>query len=126
MINSVYLIGRVTRDPAMRQTSSGTLVASYSIANNGKKRSDGTQDVVYMDLLSTGKQSEIVRDYVRKGHLIAVRGRICQNRYTDNAGKQRSSYFVMVEELDMLTPKDDKQPEQPKPEPNPTDDELPF
>jgi len=91
MMNQVNLIGRLTRDPELRQTASGDPVANVRLAVDG--RSDN--DTLYVDVASFGKGAEAIAQYLGKGRLVAVSGRLVQNEWTDRHDQKRSDLSVV-------------------------------
>jgi single-strand DNA-binding protein len=91
MMNQVNLIGRLTRDPELRQTASGDPVANIRLAVDG--RSDN--DTVYVDVASFGKGAEAIAQYLEKGRLVAVSGRLVLNEWTDRHDQKRSDLSVI-------------------------------
>lgn len=88
-MNSVNLIGRLTRDPDVRYASgSQTAIARFSIAiNRGKDRSGNDLGVDYPNIVCYGKQAELVEKYVTKGMQVSVEGRIRTGSYEKNGQK---------------------------------------
>jgi single-strand DNA-binding protein len=106
-LNRVILIGRLTRDPELRYTPSGTAVASFSLANNRTYAVTGEKkdQVSYFDCVAWSKLGEIITEYCKKGHRIAVEGRLQQRRWDDQDGKKRTKVEVVIENFQFLTGK---------------------
>lgn len=106
-LNRVILIGRLTRDPELRYTPSGTAVASFSLANNRSYAVTGEKkdQVSYFDCVAWAKLGEIITEYCKKGHRIAVEGRLQQRRWDDQDGKKRTKVEVVIENFQFLTGK---------------------
>ena len=106
-LNRVVLIGRLTRDPEIRYTPAGTAVASFTIANNRTYSVSGEkkEQVSYFDCIAWSKSGEIITEYCKKGHRIAVEGRLQQTRWDDQEGKKRSRVELVVENFQFLTSK---------------------
>jgi single-strand DNA-binding protein len=106
-LNRVVLIGRLTRDPELRYTPAGTAVASLTIANNKTYSVSGEkkEQVSYFDCVAWSKSGEIITEYCKKGHRIAVEGRLQQTRWDDQDGKKRSKVELVVENFQFLTTK---------------------
>jgi single-strand DNA-binding protein len=106
-LNRVILIGRLTRDPELRYTPSGTAVASFAIANNrsyavaGEKK----EQVSYFDCIAWSKLGEIITEYCKKGQRIAVEGRLQQRRWEDQENNKKSKIELVVENFQFLTGK---------------------
>ena len=78
-MNKVILMGRLTRDPEMRQTTGGIQVCSFSIAVNRRFAKDGQQNADFINCTAFGRQGEFAEKYLHKGMKIAVEGRINGN-----------------------------------------------
>ncbi len=104
-VNKVILVGRLGRDPETRYTSGGQAVANFSIATdesfkdrNGErqKRTEWHKIVVW------GKQAEIAQQYLKKGSLLYVEGRIQSREWQDKEGNKRTSYDIVANSFRML------------------------
>ena len=87
MINKAILMGRLTRDPELRHTGSGTPVCSFSIAINNGFGENQTTD--YINCVAWNKTAEFVNKYFTKGRMIVVIGRIQTRQYYLNNIKSR-------------------------------------
>ena len=95
MLNKVILMGRLTKDPELRYTpSTGNAVARYSIAVD---RNTKNGEVDFINIVAWGKNAEFASNYLKKGGLIIVEGRLQMNKWTDNNGQTRTTYEVIVE-----------------------------
>jgi len=93
-MNSIILIGRAGRDPEVRYFESGSNVANLTLAVNAFKRDDPPE---WFNLEIWGKQAQVAVDYVRKGSLIGVIGRIRMEKWTDRStGQERMKPVVTV------------------------------
>lgn len=103
-LNRVLLIGRLTRDPELRQTGAGTSYCRFGIANNRNYTTNGErrEEVSFFNCVAWGRQAEIINQYCRKGKQVAVDGRLQQRSWEDKEGKKQSSVDVVVEQLQML------------------------
>jgi len=103
-LNRVFLIGRLTRDPELRQVGSGTSLCRFSIANNRNYTTGGErkEEVSFFNCVGWGRQAEIINQYCRKGMQVAIEGRLRQNTWQDRDGKKQSTVEVYVEQLQML------------------------
>jgi single-strand DNA-binding protein len=104
-VNKVILVGRLGRDPETRYTSGGQAVANFSIATdetykdrNGErqKRTEWHRIVVW------GKQAEIAQQYLKKGSLIFVEGRIQSREWQDKEGQKRTAFEIVANSFRML------------------------
>ncbi len=106
-LNRVILIGRLTRDPELRYTQSGTGVASFTVANNRTYSVSGEkkEEVSYFDCIAWSKLGEIITEYCKKGQRIAIEGRMQQRRWDDQDGNKRSKIEVVIENFQFLSSK---------------------
>ncbi|HCL55404.1 MAG TPA: single-stranded DNA-binding protein [Spirochaetia bacterium] len=104
-INHVVLIGRLTSDPEIRATGSGMQVASFTIAVNDYYK--GEEKAYFFDVKAFGKTAETLRNYTKKGSLVAIDGKLTQERWeTKEGGEKRSKVVVLLQGLQLLSPKD--------------------
>ena len=84
-MNNVTLIGRLTRDPDVRYTSSTQMaVARFSIAINRPTRKDGTEQTDFPNIVAFGKTAELCEKFLVKGRLVGIQGRIQTGSYEKN------------------------------------------
>ena len=89
MLNKVILIGRLTRDPELKHTTSNTAVVNFSIAvNRPFSNQSGERGVDYINVIAWDKQAENINKYLSKGSLVSVEGRIQSRSYENNEGKK--------------------------------------
>lgn len=91
-MNSVVLVGRLTKDPELRYISgTGTAVANFTIAiNRDYKKKDGTQETDFIPVQIMGKAAEFCANYITKGRLVAIQGSIRVDRYETQTGENRT------------------------------------
>jgi len=108
-LNKVILIGRLTRDPEMRFTPSGTGVASFSLANGKSFTQSGEkkEQTSFFECIAWSKLGEVINEYCKKGQKIAVEGRLQQSRWDDQDGKKRSKVEIVVENFQFLDGKNE-------------------
>lgn len=108
-LNRVCLIGRLTRDPELRTTNSGKSVVEFSIAVNKRfKPTDGGPDADFFRCKAWGSTAEFVENYLSKGRLVAVDGRLETRKWTDNEGNNRAIIEVVADNVQSLErPRDD-------------------
>jgi len=108
-INSVVLVGRLTRDPELRTTTTGKQVVSFGIAVDKKfKPQDGSPTADFFNVTAWEKTAEFVSNYLAKGRLVAVQGRLQQRSYTTQDGNQREVVEVIADNVQGLDrPRDD-------------------
>lgn len=102
-INSVILVGRLTRDAEMRYTNSGMAICKFSVAVNRRKRSGDqwTDEVNFFDITLFGKSAEGVHQYLVKGKQVAIQGELRQNRWEQD-GQTRSKVEIVAQNLELL------------------------
>ena len=99
-INNVILIGRLTKDPELNQTSTGTNICKFSLAVNGYKK----DDVSFFDVITWNKLAETVNTYVGKGSRVCVSGTLRQERW-EKDGKKFSKVVVNANTVQFLDAK---------------------
>ena len=106
-LNCITLVGRAGRDPELRFFESGSTVAHLTLAVN-KASSNREEEPDWFNLEIWGKQAQVAADYVRKGSLIGVVGRMTSEHWSDrNTGERRSKSVVKVERLALLSSRAD-------------------
>lgn len=99
-INQVILMGRLTRDPEMRTTTTGKSIASFSIAVDRGGEGDQTD---FFDITAWEKLGELVNQYLSKGRRCLVQGRLRQDTWDDKeTGKKRSKVEVVATDVTFL------------------------
>lgn len=143
MLNRVVLIGRLTRDPELRFTQSGIAVASFTLAvDRNFKSASGERETDFIDIVVWRGQAETCANYLSKGKLAAVDGRLQVRTYEAKDGTKRKVAEVVAEDVRFLSPKEGggsssygAPPPQDSDEPSPFapggdgmvgDDDLPF
>lgn len=101
-INRVVLVGRMTRDPEMRKTSSDLSVVSFTLAVDDRPRKDGSAQTSFIPCQAWNKTAEIVCRYCHKGSLVAVEGRMSQRSYMAKDGSKKSSIEVVCDQVQFL------------------------
>lgn len=135
MANKVFLIGRLTRDPELRQTQSGTSVCTFSIAvNRNYTNANGEREADFINITVWRSTAENCARYLTKGRRVAVVGSLQSRSYEDKDGKKRTVLEVVGEDVEFLSDKSEKQgesapaPKSAKADLQPVDDmdQLPF
>lgn len=107
MLNKVILIGRLTRDPELRYTTSGTAVCSLTLAvDRNRKNADGNRETDFINCVVWGKIGENCANYLAKGKLAAVDGRLQIRNYEDKSGNKRTAAEVVADDVRFLSPKE--------------------
>ena len=104
-MNKVIMMGRLTKDPEIVNTTSGTTIARYNIAVDRKFKRDGDPDADFFQCTSFGKQAEFVEKYLTKGIKVVITGRVQNNNYTDKNGQKVYGTVILVEEIEFAESK---------------------
>ena len=100
MLNRIILMGRLTRDPELRRTSSGTAVTSFSLAvDRDFKSQSGEKETDFIDIVAWRNTAEFVSKYFTKGRMAVVEGRLQIRDWTDKDGGKRRSAEVVAEHV---------------------------
>lgn len=105
-MNKVFLIGNLTRDPELTETSGGTKICRFSIAvNRNYSGSDGERKTDFFNCVAWRSLAETVARYTRKGIKVAVSGSIELRNYEDSQGVKRTGVDIVAQDVEFLTPK---------------------
>nr|DAV91241.1 MAG TPA: Single strand binding protein [Caudoviricetes sp.] len=98
MLNHITIMGRLTRDPELRHTQTGTAVASFTLAvdRDFKDKSTGDRATDFIDVVSWRQTGEFVSRYFTKGRMAVVEGRLQIRDWTDKDGNKRRSAEVIA------------------------------
>lgn len=103
MINRVILVGRLTRDPELRYTQSGIAVCRFTLAcDRPFTGQDGKKEADFIDIVVWRKQGENSANYLKKGHLCGVEGRLQISSYDDKEGQRRYRAEVVADSVKFL------------------------
>lgn len=106
MINRVVLVGRLTRDPELRYTPSGVAVATFTLAvNRNFLNQQGEREADFINCVTWRRQAENVANYVKKGSLVGVDGRIQTRNYEGQDGKRVYVTEVVADSVQFLEPR---------------------
>ena len=143
MLNKVQIIGRVGKDPEVRYATNGDAIANFTVATSERYKDKQTGEAVekteWHNVSAYRRLAEIVGDYVKKGALIYIEGKI-QTRKYDKDGVTHYATGIVASEMKMLGSKDGGQQQQGQPRPqnkpapsqssgsgfNDMDDDIPF
>lgn len=107
MYNRVILIGRLTRDPELRYTANGSAVASFALAVDRNFRSaNGERETDFINIVAWRNLGERCSEYLSKGKLAAVEGRLQIRSYEGQDGIKRTVAEVVADDVRFLSPKD--------------------
>lgn len=100
MLNRIVLMGRLTRDPELRRTQSGTAVVSFSIACDRDYAAQGAErETDFIDIVAWRGTAEFVEKYFSKGRMIVVGGRLQIRNWQDKEGNKRRSAEVVADNV---------------------------
>lgn len=114
-MNSINILGTMTRDIELRYTQSGAAIASFGIAYNEKrKQADGSYTDVshFFDVTAFGKRAESLNQYFRKGSRILIDGSLDYQSWSDADGLKRSKVSIKLENFYFIDKRSDLQPQQ--------------
>ncbi|MDR3270924.1 MAG: single-stranded DNA-binding protein [Peptococcaceae bacterium] len=107
MLNRVVLIGRLTKDPELRYTPNGIAVANFTLAvDRSYKNAQGERETDFIPCVVYRQLAELVTNYLAKGKLAAVDGRMQVRSYVGQDGQRRWVTEVVAEDVRFLSPKD--------------------
>lgn len=100
-LNKVILMGHITADPELKQTTNGVSVCSFSIGVNRRysKAEQGQQSVDFINIVAWRQQAEFITRYFKKGSSIVICGSIQTRTWTDNNGQKRYATEVVADEV---------------------------
>jgi single-strand DNA-binding protein len=104
-VNRVILVGRLGRDPETRYTGGGQAVANFSVATDESykdKNGERQKRTEWHKIVVWGKQAEIAQQYLKKGSLIFIEGRIQSREWQDKEGQKRTSFEIVASNFRML------------------------
>ena len=100
MLNRIIVMGRMTRDPELRRTNSGTAVASFSLAvDRDFKSLSGEKETDFIDVVVWRNTAEFVSKYFSKGRMAVVEGRLQIRDWTDKDGNKRRSAEIVADSV---------------------------
>lgn len=110
-VNKVILLGNVGKDPEIRSTGGGTMVANFTLATTDRQKdaSGNWQDrTEWHNLVAFSRLAEIVRDYVKKGSKLFIEGKIQTRSWDDKeSGQKRYRTEIIVNDLSLLSSRED-------------------
>ena len=109
-LNKVFILGRLTADPQLRTTQTGQSVASFGIATNrvwNDKSGAKQTEVEYHNVVAWGRQAEIINQFLSKGSLVLIEGRLKTRSWQDAQGQNRKTTEIICERM-QLGPRSDK------------------
>jgi single-strand DNA-binding protein len=120
-VNKVILVGRVGKDPETRFSTDGKGITNLSLATSEKRK--GEEHTEWHKIIFFDKLSDVVAQYVKKGAMIYIEGKIQTRKWQDKEGQDRYSTEIIANSMQMLGGKqsEENQPKQAKPVPAPQD-----
>lgn len=104
-MNRAVLVGRLTKDVDLRKTPNGASVVQFTLAINRKVKAQGQPDADFINCVAWNKTADLMAQYLRKGALIGIEGRIQTRNYDDRDGKRVYLTEVICESLTFLETK---------------------
>ncbi len=101
MLNKIFLMGRLTRDPELRRTQTGTAVASFTLAvdRDFKDKNSGERATDFINVVAWRQTGEFVSRYFTKGRMAVVEGRLQMRDWTDKDGNKRTTAEVVADNV---------------------------
>lgn len=126
--NRVVLMGNLTRDPELRQTTGGMAICNLTIAVNRrvKKGERWEQEASFFDVVVFGKSAENASEYLAKGRSVLVEGELVQQRWENQEGQKRSKIVVNARQLVFLQRREQSEEGGGEREPGIDDNDIPF
>jgi single-strand DNA-binding protein len=110
MVNRIFLIGNLGRDPEMNYTEKGTAITKFTLAVNRVQRNresgESTKETDWFSIVAWERLAEICNNYLKKGSKVFIEGRIQSRKYTDKNGVERTGWDVIASDMQMLDPRD--------------------
>lgn len=128
-LNKVMLIGCLGKDPETRYTQAGTAVTNFSLATSERfkaKNGEWEERTEWHNVTAWGKLAEICGEYLTKGKLVYIEGRLQTRKWEDKDGKDRYTTEVVADKMQMLSGKGEKKEDKPDAGAPATKEEPPF
>ena len=107
MLNKIQIIGRLGKDPEVRFMPNGDAVCNFSVATTEKWKDKSSGEVqeetTWHRVSAWGRQAEIVGEYLKKGSLVYVEGKMTERKYTDESGAEKRSFEIRMQDMRMLS-----------------------
>lgn len=123
MLNQIALVGRLTRDPELFQSNSGSQITKFALAFNQGKNPDGTEDTGFIEVTTFESLANTCGEWLSKGDKVAITGRIIQKKFVRKDGSKGSNIELIasgVEFIDIIKEAEEEEVEEPNAQ------ELPF
>lgn len=103
-LNKVFLLGRLTADPQLRMTAAGKPVATFSLATNRlwvNQQGQRQEETQYHNIVVWGRQAEVANQFLRKGGLVLIEGRLQTRTWQDQQGQNRKTTEIIADRLQL-------------------------
>ena len=112
MLNRIVMIGRLTRDPELRTTQSGTAVTTFTVAcdRDFANKATGEKETDFVPIVTWRGLAETCGKFLSKGKMVAVDGRLQISTYEDSEGAKRTVAEIVADTVQFLTPKSEGAP----------------
>ena len=111
-MNKAVIVGRLVRDPDVRALSDGKTVSKFTVAVDRRfKNKNGEKEADFIPVVVFGKPAEFVAEYVKKGNMVSVAGRITTGSYDNKEGKKVYTTEITADEVNSIGNKKDNQAE---------------
>ena len=107
-MNSVVVVGRTGQDPEIKYFESGKIKTTFSLAVNRWDSKTKAEVTDWFNIEVWDKQAEVAGEYVKKGRLVAVDGRISSSKWADASGAQRERVLIIANNIRLLGSKRDE------------------
>lgn len=115
MLNTIVLMGRLTRDPELVQTANDNMIGNFTLAiDNPNLDKNGDRGSTFLDVKCFGKAAEAVSQHTRKGSKVAVSGSITSRSYIAKDGGKRIVFEIIANSVEFLDPKQKEEPSDPE------------
>lgn len=110
-MNSLTIIGNVTKDPELRTTTSGKQVCSFSVAVNRRKKVEGQPDADFFRVSAWEQLADVCQKFITKGKKVCVIGSVGVHTYTNQKGETVANLEVLAKEVEFLSPREQTEAE---------------
>lgn len=103
-LNKVFILGRLTADPVIRSTITGTQVANFSVATNrfrNDKDGNRKEETEFHNVVVWARQAEIASQFLKKGSIVLVEGRLQTRSWDDKSGQRRKTTEIIAERIQL-------------------------
>jgi len=109
-MNKAVIVGRLVRDPDVRALNDGKTVSKFTVAVDRRfKKKNGEKEADFIPVVVFGKPAEFVAEYVKKGNMVSVAGRITTGSYDNKEGKKVYTTEITADEVNSIGSKKDNQ-----------------